>query len=340
MFIVGGTFDNNGGKPSFFVNEMMHILGIPGINGGELSTLGMSFSFTDTLIWMPNIDNSEDKILPTIKADNPHMLLVQSKRVHDGNYTPADVVGRLLKSRALLGIVIERVFGRYEFQLMDPLGNRHCKTNDVVVLCAALKSRIQEIKRMSRVPSTRTGPVKEFTIDDKFVSVIKDFGNRFSTFINAINPNRLLGNASTRCESGFPAINDRGRMFVSRRNVDKKTLQSSDFVEIELGNGRIFYHGDNKPSVDSPVQAKLFHCFPNIRYMIHGHVYIEDAPTTEHKIPCGFLEEVGDILDVITDPMVSQFSVNLLGHGCLIACRDLDYFDTIKLTGRPFPEET
>ena len=72
--------------------------------------------------------------------------------------------------------------------------------------------------------------------------------------------------------------------------------------------------------------------------MVHGHVYIEGAPMTRHKVPCGFLEEVIDILEVIKDKNTKEFSINLLGHGCLIACNDLAYFDTIKLKARPFTE--
>ncbi len=93
MFIVGGTFDKNGGKPSHFVNLMMEYLGITGINGGHIDGLDIDFSFTDSLIWMPNISNEEYKLLPYIKKKYPHMLLVQSKRITDGNYTDADIVG-------------------------------------------------------------------------------------------------------------------------------------------------------------------------------------------------------------------------------------------------------
>ncbi len=338
MFIVGGTFDNNGGKPSFIVGKMMELLGCTGINGGSLGDLDIDFSFTDTLIWMPNISNSEDKILPSIKIRHPHILLVQSKTITDGNYTDSDIVGRLLQSRSLLGITFERKAKGYRFKLLDPLGNRYCKTYDLTVLCHALCNRIHEVRSMTRMPSKSVGEVREFSIDDQFIEIVKNLGTQFSTFVNAINPNRLLGNASTRCSVGFPAVKEDERIFVSRRNVDKQTLTSEDFVEVSLPDRRIEYYGDKKPSVDTPIQVLLFSRFPNIRYMVHGHVYVENAPMTKSKIPCGFLEEVLEVVGEVTNSDVNHFVVNLRGHGCLIACSDLSYFDTVKLKGRPFPE--
>ena len=49
------------------------------------------------------------------------------------------------------------------------------------------------------------------------------------------------------------------------------------------------YYGE-KPSVDTPIQIKLFNYYHNVNYMVHGHVYVDNAKMTEHKIPlwlCG-----------------------------------------------------
>jgi len=338
MFIVGGTFDKDGGKPSYFISQMMELLGCSGINGGDLSDLQIDFSFTEILIWMPNIDNEEDKILPTLKVKYPHMLLVQSKRIEKGNYTNADIVGRLLKSHSLLGVTIEKVPGGYMFQLLDPLGNLHCRTSELSTLCHSLNRRVWKINNMTRMGSKNVGDVNDFKLNHKFIEIVKDLGTQFSTFVNAINPNRLLGNASTRCASGFPAVKENEKIYVSRRNVDKKTMSSEDFVEVSMPEKCVEYYGSNKPSVDAPVQLMLFSLFPNIKYVVHGHVYVEGAPMTRNKIPCGFLEEVVDVLEIVSSRDVEEFSINLRGHGCLICCKDLSYFDTIKLEGRPFPE--
>lgn len=340
IVLIGGTFDKSGGKSSYIVHMMMQFMGIGGLNGGHISELDSELELdgVDTLIWMPNIDNSEPKFLPKIKKAYPNILLVQSKRITDGNYTEADIVGRLLKSKSLLGITIEKKNGVYEYMLLDPLGNLHAKTTNLGLLTDTLVKLTNDIRNMSRMPSVRKGMGKNFSIDYHFLQVVRDFGERFSKFVNTVNPHRLLGNASTRCEGGFPAVKSEGRIFVTRRNVDKKTLNASAFVEVELDQHCVNYYGNNKPSVDTPVQLDLFRHFPNINYMIHGHVYVEGAPMTENKIPCGYIEEFADIVAVIDDPSVKAFSVNLLGHGCIIACDDLEYFETIKLVGRPFPE--
>lgn len=339
MFIVGGTFDEKGGKSSYVVAQLMEYLNAEGINGGKLSDLEIDFASMDTLIWMPNISNAEDKILPSIKKDNPHLLLIQSKRVIEKEYTIGDIVGRLLASKSLLGIMITHERGTYVYRLIDPLGNKHFQTVNLRYLARAIKKRVNYIKGLSRVGSISIGNKKPFTIEEDFIEIIQDSGTQFSKFVNAINPNRLLGNASTRCSYGFPASRKDKRIFVTRRNVDKKTLSQDDFVEVTLNENVIEYYGDNKPSVDTPIQVMLFNHFTNIRYMIHGHVYVDNAELTKHKIPCGFIEEFDDIINVIEDKNSQEFAINLKGHGCLIACDNLDFFNHIRFIGRPFPEE-
>lgn len=339
IFIVGGTFDNNGGKPSYIVSQLMELLGADGINGGHLYELGLDFKAMSSLVWMPNIDNGEDKILPTIKKANPHLLLIQSKRVIEKEYTIGDIVGRLLASKALLGIMITKEEGEYNYRVIDPLGNQHCNTSKLEKLAYAIRNRIQYIKGLSRVGSKSIGPKREIDIGDRFIDIIQRSGAEFARFVNAVNPNRLLGNASTRCSYGFPASRSGNRVFVTRRNVDKKTLSKDDFVEVALNDQVIEFYGDAKPSVDTPIQVMLFNHFKNIKYMIHGHVYVANSKTTDHLIPCGFIEEFDDIVNYVKDEDAKEFAINLRGHGCLIACESLDFFDKIKFVGRPFPEK-
>ena len=91
--IIGGTFDKNGGKTSHFVTCMNNILNYEVINGGTIDQL-TSFNPVGykVVIWMPNISNDEDKILPTLKQKNPRMILVQSKRVIEKEYSEQDVI--------------------------------------------------------------------------------------------------------------------------------------------------------------------------------------------------------------------------------------------------------
>jgi hypothetical protein len=134
------------------------------------------------------------------------------------------------------------------------------------------------------------------------------------------------------------------RVLVTRRNVEKTTLSESDFVEVSLrpyGKGEeVAYYGDAKPSVDAPIQLHLFRRYQNVRYMVHGHVYVEEAPYTAHKIPCGGIEEVEEIAALFPDERAANFAVNLRGHGCLLLANTLTFLQNAKarLIARPFPE--
>ena len=60
---------------------------------------------------------------------------------------------------------------------------------------------------------------------------------------------------------------------VSRRNVDKTTMSASDFVLVTGNESKVEYFGDVKPSVDAPIQIRLFNYYEGVCYMVHGHVY-------------------------------------------------------------------
>ena len=339
MFLVCGTFDRERGKPSYIGSLLFTTLKCDGMNGGHISKLReIDFSTIDTLIWMPNISNEEEKIIGNIKKENKKLLLISSKNVIDRDFTPSDVVGRLLMTKSNLGIMIDHQKGEHIFKLLDPLGNLYCDTNDVYNLGIAIKERIEYIKTLHRVNSTSVGNCRNFQINERFIEVVKNYSMEFTKYVNAINPYRFFGNASTRCSYGFPAMKEGESIFVTRRNIDKQDICSEGFIEVLTEEATVKYYGKYAPSVDTPVQIKLFNHYPNIKYMIHGHVYIKDAPFTEHKIPCGYIEEFDDINALFTQDS-SKIVVNLKGHGCLVAFENIEDFNTIKLIGRPFPED-
>lgn len=52
------------------------------LNGGTLETLrAYDVTVPKALLWMPNVDNSEEKSLLRIKVRNPKLLLISMKRV-------------------------------------------------------------------------------------------------------------------------------------------------------------------------------------------------------------------------------------------------------------------
>ena len=119
--IVGGTFDSSGGKESHIVNVIANRLKYHKINGGYVNSL---YQFRpnnlDTLIWMPNIDNAEDKILPRLKVINPKMVLISSKRVIETKYSYFSLVTRMINSKSNLCIIIDKKYGNYIYKILDP----------------------------------------------------------------------------------------------------------------------------------------------------------------------------------------------------------------------------
>ena len=342
--IVGGTFDVLGGRQSYLVAQLASGLGPDWecINGGYIDTI-RQFTPTgcDVLLWMPNVSNDELKIIDTLKTINPRMILIQSKRVIEKDYLPADVVGRLLKAHALLGIMITKHDDVYMFDVIDPLGNIWASTSSIVCVGRAINDRLDYLLSLSRVGSIKTDLDACHTVPEDFVSVVREYGTEFAKFIKAFNPNRLLGNASTRCAKGFPAVRMDDHILVTRRNVDKETLSADDFVLVDNHMQKaVHYAGDKKPSVDTPIQVKLFEYYPNVKYMIHGHAYVHGGLFTSTKVPCGYVEEVEEVTSLFPDSQHTNFVVNLKGHGCLILGDSLEFMreQMPKLYGRPLPE--
>jgi hypothetical protein len=346
IVIVGGTFDHSGGAPSKLVNALSQLTGWPAINGGMLGRLAATrFDSYNALIWMPAIDNAEVKMLPRIKALAPHLLLASSKRVVEKTYSPFDVVKRLLDSHSNLGIVIEKP-DRYLFSLVDPLGNQYCRTGELGEFAAALQARIAFLLDLTRIPALRMSTTLAATppLPKGFMTITRSYGDAFSRCVNAVNPGRYLGNASaratdriTRCCHGFPAARAEECFLVSRRNVDKTTMSEADFVAVSTSESAVEYFGDAKPSVDTPVQVRLFNHYKNVSFLIHGHAYLDGAPMTATKIPCGYLEEFPAIAALQPDASAANFAVNLAGHGCLLLAKDLGYLAAMQHRLRPRP---
>ena len=337
--VVGGDWNREGGRASSIVTKLAATLGWECSNGGNVAELPLiDVKCLDALLWMPNIPNDEDKLLPDIKKLNPQLLLIQSKRVIEKEYTVNDIIGRLLASHSNLGIMITKAFDRLHFKLLDPLGNIWVYTDDVETLAKAIGERVGTLLKMKRVGSEKVGPRQPFKIEPEFIEIIRSYGNRFTQYVNAVNPNRLLGNASTRCAKGFPTFRDKNGIYVTRRNVDKATLSEEDFVQVQPFTDKVYYYGDQKPSVDTPIQLRLFEFYSNVNYMLHGHVYAQNGIYTHSKIPCGFIDEFDEITALVPDKKRTNFIINLRGHGCLILAESLDFFSKQELIGRPFPE--
>ncbi len=180
----------------------------------------------------------------------------------------------------------------------------------------------------------------------EFITLVKEYGNLFEELLKDIaQTERYLGNCSyrTRCSYGFPSYYNRkdNKIFVSKRNVNKVFLSKNDFVEVYKKNDLIYYKGENKPSVDTPIQLELYFRLPQVNYMIHSHCYLKDAFWTNTQYPCGALNEVEEIMSSIkTNKIESEnlIKINLIGHGSLVMANDIKNLYNLEYYNREIPE--
>ncbi len=370
VLIVGGTFDNEGGRPSKLITSMYNnIAGINGykvilFNGGLVSSLHNiilpAVVNYDVVLWFANVSNDEDK-LRDVKALNPKCILITSKRNDDSKYTFAELISRALAIKANLTIEFSKREDKFSMMLFDPLGNVFYDGLEVPDLCDALLRRTSQLLHFTRVPSVRETklPVPEVPEETEFFEFAHDCADIFHNLIRpAKGTERFLGNMSFRCQNGFPSFRgENGIIYVSRRNVDKSDINASSFVPTYLDEwGTTKYFGEAKPSVDTPVQLRLYKLFPWANYMLHAHcyVYTMDIPDTivlrtNAPIPCGALEEVDEICNTVSGyPYRScgprLLAINLAGHGCILIARDVEIFKEFQkhkdncFASRPIPE--
>lgn len=369
ILIVGGTFDRSHGKPSGLIGKLSKYITDSAkdyitdvVNGGNIEELKEYLEKTPEykfVFWFANVSNDEEKIRD-VKSVAPHSLLITSKRNDfiDGNkqkYDFEELLQRALAIKANLCFefckVEEKVFN---IKVFDPLGCVWYNGTDIESAVKATLDRLQYLASVTRKPSINTTEVPKVIFNDKdreFLEFVKASAETFHKLM-CLPPDvkRFVGNASlrfkepTRCMNGFPAMRKGDYVLMSRRNVDKTGITEKDFVPCFLGDdGKVMYGGDNKPSVDSPVQLVLFKKLPNIDYILHGHCYIENAPMTNRAVPCGAVEEVNEIIDLIKNKYSIDgtfFTINLKGHGCLIMANtaELDKMKSVKFNVRPLPE--
>ena len=184
---------------------------------------------------------------------------------------------------------------------------------------------------------------------DEFIDIVRNYATVFHDVIKPSSEvKRFLGNASIRpksnfrCTKGFPTFRKDGFIYVSKRNVNKESISKEEFVPVFMDGDEIKYVGDNKPSVDTPVQIRLYKYLPNINFMIHSHCYVQGGGFTQKPIPCGGIEEVEEVLETIKrnyDVLDQDFyAINLIGHGNIVMAKNVRLLKNLKFYGRPIPE--
>lgn len=379
MLIVGGTFDSEGGRPSKLITSIYNNIistdshDITLFNGGLVTSLHNiilpSVTNYDVVMWFANVPNDVDK-LRDVKALNSKCILVTSKRNDNNKYTFAELINRALSIKANLTIEFSKHDDKFNMMLFDPLGNTFYDGFDVSTMCKKLVQRVSQLQRFTRKPTIQetAPPEQEVPEETEFFSFAHDCADIFHNLIRpARGTERFLGNMSFRCQNGFPSFRgENGIIYVSRRNVDKADISAKSFVPTYLDENKdVRYFGDFKPSVDTPVQLRLYKLFPWANYMLHAHCYVDTTgiPNTEmlrtsSPVPCGALEEVNEIYSIIpklvTDtPGTAQMfnknaprllAINLKGHGCILIAKDVEIFKELQkhkdncFVQRPTPE--
>lgn len=315
VLVVGGFFGKLP-KPSSVVTKLSESLSANQVNGGSLEDLKVASETVknyDLVLWMADIDNSEEDIKFIKKTG---AVLIVSKVLRE-NRTRIDAVTRIFKFGGNAVIAISKEQSLFNFELVDALGNTWFKGEDIQSLSKSIKELNEWTKESIRKPS-----VKIESPLDRLIEI-----NKIVQVQSAAQNIRYFGNLSTRCTKMFPSSRiDETHMYVSARNTDKSSLTKEDMVYATLYEDKLEYSGDRKPSVDSPVQLELYRMFPCINYMIHGHAFVKDAPVTEHYYPCGDMREVPEISKLITKP---NGIINLKNHGFLIYSDTLDSLEEL-----------
>ena len=362
ILFVAGTFDDNGGKKSSLIEKISENIcknnEVIIFNGGFYSSLKEIIESSinyDVVFWMANVSNDKEKIR-NVKEINPKVLLVNSKRNDNEKYTMQELINKSLEQKANLTIEFSKIDDKFKMRLFDPLGNVWYEGFDVKELCDVLENRLLFLKSVTRQSTKKseisyTDDLKLYTKEElKFIELVKNYADVFKEVIKpAKEVKRFLGNASIRpkdnfrCIKGFPSFKRNDIIYVSRRNVDKEKISVEDFVPVYFESEDIKYIGDNKPSVDTPIQIRLYKYLPNINFMIHSHCYIENAPFTKINIPCGGLEEVDEVINTLKENYGNLnedfYAVNLIGHGNIIMAKNVEFLKNLKFFGRPIPEK-
>lgn len=345
---VAGTFDNKGGKPSKIAQEIFEqVRGkekFDYINGGsflKLKDILKNIKKYKLVYWFANVSNNEEKIVKEIKHKNQALILVTSKRNENDKYNLEDIIYHALDIKSNLVVEFSKKKDRYYGRVLDPLANIFLDcTTEFKLVGRVLRQRVKELLKHSRASSKCIGKIRSVPEEKDFFNIVKNHGKLIHDLVH-VHPratNRFLGNASFRCEKGFPSFKFKDNLiFVSKRNIDKRTISKDSFVGVKTSLP-IEYFGENKPSVDTPIQILLYKYYKNIKYILHSHTYVKGAVFTKNIIPCGALEEAKEITSTFPDKNLSNFSINLIGHGSLTLVDDINYFKKIIFVSRNLPE--
>ncbi len=267
-----------------------------------------------------------------------------------------DKVQYIIKNKLNLGIFIEGDI----ITVIDPLANIWYKGGDSFEAIRKTRERLLYLKSITRkqtfsidkkLPlnwyfnSFKLDEIKSdldssYTINNSFLETIHSYSKVIYPYMGVdLEKDK---NPKIRCAKTMPSFRENNNIYVSKREVSSVFIEKDDFVQVKLLDNKIFYGGDSKPSVDSPVHIKIYENYNQINYIIHTHVYIEGAPFTKISNPCGAIEEFDEIdriiKEVYKDTSLNRYLINLKGHGAIALGASLEDVKNISYIRKPIPE--
>ena len=172
ILFVAGTFDDNGGKPSGYMNKVVSEIQetyfgkcekFKIYNGGSWDKMLTEIfpkiaELPEVIFWFANIPNEKVKLVQQIKTISPKSLLVISKNNMDGKYSVHYLVAKMLKLHANLMLEIGGTSEKILSSVYDPLGNCFAKDeDDTKSVALTLTARICDIMNYNRIGSKCIG---------------------------------------------------------------------------------------------------------------------------------------------------------------------------------------
>lgn len=342
ILLVGGSWNLEGGKASGLVLKMYNYMkenyDVTFYNGGnynELTSIIETVINFEIVFWMAYVPNDLPKVR-YVKTINPHAIVIGSKR-NDNKYSFVEILNRALEQRNNLTIQFTKEDNVFRMLAFDPLGTSWYDGTNLNELMSHLFERIEFILQTKREHTYSINESVDIPNNEEFFKYVREASNIFQdTIEHAPGVTRFLGNGSFRTDKN-------GLIYVTERDVDKSNIDKTHFVAAFLDNDKVYYYGKAKPSKDTVVQTRLYKMLPNINYMIHSYCYVDGASFTKTPVPCGAIDEIDEVLNVINKDYQGNFNldfykINLKGHGCLILSSTIKDLENVKYITRHLPE--
>lgn len=301
------------------------------INKDEYNNILENAKECISVMWFVDGDNYK-----SVKKAAPKAVVIGIQNSNEKDFLT--LLNDSLARRDNLTILVENKDSNEEtYMFYDPLGTLWYKGNDKEALVKRIIERVIFLVQTHRKNTFKTDGINEIPNNVEFFDYVHEVAEIFhKTIQHTDGVTRLLGNASFRGKQGL--------IYASKRDVDKALISRETFVPSYIGlDGRTYYYGNKKPSKDTIVQLNLYSMLPNINYIVHSHCYVQDAPFTKLPVPCGSMEEIDEVKEVIEktfdkDYNKEYYAINLVGHGCLVFGNTLDDLKTAKYLTRQLPE--